>query len=293
MKLIADFKDYLITLGYSEQISYELPNTIQHFLNYIKEEKHKSLSKVSKKDVSQYIHYITESISTKTKRKRSIVQINSYIYALQHFSKFLHIVRDQQLAVQHLVYLKDTNKHKRKPLSITEIQQLFEVTDHTKYGMRDRAMLVLFYSCGLRRNEGINVETTDIDFRRNLIFVRKGKFGKQRYVPFTESSRKYLEEYIYIGRKRFITKATKKKRKTLFISQRGEALDSQSLLNRLKILSKKANINKKVGLHVLRHSIATHLLQKGMNIYSISQFLGHRSLESTQIYTHIIDDEIL
>ena len=239
-----------------------------------------------------YITYIKESISEKTNRKRSIIQINSYIYALRHFEKFLNGIKGQKLPIYHLEYFKETDKKSRTPLRIEDINKLFEVTDNTKFGMRDRAMLTLFYSCGLRRNEGINVETTDIDFKQKLIFVRRGKFGKQRYVPFTEQSKEYLEEYINIGRKRFIRKGETKIRKTLFVSNRGLPLDSQSLLNRLKQLSEKANIKKEVGLHILRHSIATHLLEKGMDIYSISKFLGHSSLESTQIYAHIVDYEL-
>jgi integrase/recombinase XerD len=290
-KLSLDFKDYLLTLGYSQQVCYELPNTINRFLNYFYE-KEKRLSKISRTDMDCYITYIKESISEKTNRKRSIIQINSYIYALRHFEKFLNGIKGQKLPIYHLEYFKETDKKSRTPLRIEDINKLFEVTDNTKFGMRDRAMLTLFYSCGLRRNEGINVETTDIDFKQKLIFVRRGKFGKQRYVPFTEQSKEYLEEYINIGRKRFIRKGETKIRKTLFVSNRGLPLDSQSLLNRLKQLSEKANIKKEVGLHILRHSIATHLLEKGMDIYSISKFLGHSSLESTQIYAHIVDYEL-
>jgi len=149
----------------------------------------------------------------------------------------------------------------------------------------------LYYICGLSRNEGINVQTTDIDFKRRILFVREGKFENQRYFPFTEQSKKHLEEYINIGRRRFIRKSPIKKRKTLFISNRGEKLNSQSLLLRLKLLSDKAGIDKKVGLHILRHSIATHLLQKGMSIYDIATFLGHKSIESTQIYTHVTEND--
>ncbi len=159
--------------------------------------------------------------------------------------------------------------------------------------MQDRAMLVLYYSCGLRRNEGINVLTTDIDLNKRILFVREGKFGKQRYVPFTEKSKKYLDEYLIKGRRQFISKSSTKRRKTLFISYRGEKLESQSLLNRLKFLGEKAKIKRNIGLHLLRHSIATHLLNNGMSIYDIATFLGHNSIETTQIYTHISHNDIL
>jgi len=291
MKRVEEFRDYLITLRYSEQTSYELPNLITHFLKYLEKEKEKTLSKVSKKDIDDYIQIIKYRNSEITKEKRGSIQINSYIYALRHFNKFLYNIHNRKIPVQHIEYLKEENKYKRTPLTIEEVKKLFGATDNTKFGMRDRVMLTLYYSCGLRRNEGINVNTTDIDLKRRLIFVRNGKYGKQRYVPFTEQSKLYIEEYLKTGRRQLISKAITKKRKILFISYRGKSLDSQSLMHRLKLLSKKASIKSRVGLHILRHSIATHLLQKGMSIYDIAEFLGHKSIETTQIYTHITEDD--
>jgi len=290
-KYIDEFKEYLTSLGYSYHISYELPNLITHFINYLSEEKGKTLSTVSKKDIEEYIDIIKFRNSERTKEQRGSIQINSYIYALKHFNKFLYNIYNKEIPVNQIEYIKEKNKYSRIPLTIEEVKKLFKVTDNTKYGMRDRAMLTLFYSCGLRRNEGVNVNTTDIDLKRRVVLVRNGKFGKQRYVPFTEQSKHYLEEYLNKGRKQLISKSIIKKRKTLFISYRGKSLDSQSLLTRLKQLSEKAGIENKVGLHILRHSIATHLLQKGMDIYDIADFLGHSSLESTQIYTHITEDD--
>jgi integrase/recombinase XerD len=288
---VEEFRDYLKTIGYSHHISYELPNLITHFLNYLKSVKEKTLSKVSKRDIDDYIEIIKYCNSDRTKIKRGAIQINNYIYALRQFNKFYYNIYSREIPIQHIEYLKEENRYNRTPLTVEEIKKLFDATDNTKYGMRDRVMLTLFYSCGLRRNEGVNVNTTDIDLKKRIIFVRNGKFGKQRYVPFTEQSKQYLEEYLNIGRRQFVRKAIAKKRKTLFISYRGKSLDSQSLLQRLKQLSEKASIESKVGLHILRHSIATHLLQNGMSIYNIADFLGHKSIESTQIYTHITEDD--
>jgi len=291
MKIVEEFRDYLNTLGYSHHISYALPNQITHFLNYLEKKKEKTLSRVSKKDIDDYMDLIKYGISEMTKEKRGSIQINSYIYTLKKFNIFLYNIHNRGIPVQHIEYLRNENKYKRTPFTIEEVKKLFEATDNTKFGMRDRVMLTLYYSCGLRRNEGVNVNTTDIDLKKRLLFVRNGKFGKQRYVPFTEQSKLYIEEYLKTGRRQLISKAVTKKRKTLFISYRGKSLDSQSLMHRLKQLSIKASIKQRVGIHVLRHSIATHLLQKGMSIYDIAEFLGHKSIETTQIYTHITEDD--
>lgn len=289
MKEIEEFRSYLKNLGYSKQICYNIPSRVIHFKNYLKQ-LDKSISKSSKLDVLNYVIHLQKESSPRTKKIRSNNQINSYIYALRHYSKYLYEVKGQLFIMNHVSYLKD-DCNKRKHISLEDVKKLYAITDHTKYGLRDRAMLAIYYNCGLRRNEGINVLTTDINFNDNYIHVRIGKLGKQRKVPFTETTKKILQEYIETGRRRLLIKGEIKIRKTLFISYRGEKLDSQTLNYRVKKLGEKAGIQQKVTLHILRHSIATHLLEQGMNIYSISNFLGHSSLESTQIYTHI--DEVI
>jgi len=116
--------------------------------------------------------------------------------------------------------------------------------------------------------------------------VRKGKNYKERYVPMTEAIKADLENYIYQAREQ-LQSFKETKNEALFISLKGTRLCGNSLLDRLKKLVKEAKIQKEIGLHTLRHSIATHLLQSGLSLEEVSQFLGHSSLESTQIYTHL------
>ena len=156
---------------------------------------------------------------------------------------------------------------------------------------RDRAMLAIFYGCGLRRNEGVNVDLSDINFDRSILHVRKGKNNKERMVPISKASLKHLQGYIYDHRHQLI----RSKEEALFLSQQGKRMQGQSMLLRLKKLQYLTGdldlLNKEIGLHTLRHSIATHLLSAGMKLESISRFLGHSSLESTQIYTHLLEEE--
>jgi len=129
------------------------------------------------------------------------------------------------------------------------------------------------------------------------VYVRKGKNYKERFVPINRKNLEILEDYIYEARPEFIHH---KENEALFISQQGKRLDGMSIANRLKAIviaaENKKIIDKKITLHTLRHSIATHLLQRSVPLESIKHFLGHSSLESTQIYTHIlktIEDENL
>lgn len=144
----------------------------------------------------------------------------------------------------------------------------------------------------LTRTEAVSLLLKDILFDKERIHVRKGKNYKERYVPINEFNLRILEEYIYDYRPLFYNY---KQTEYLLINYRGKQLQGQSLSNRLTAIVEATNnqqlTTKNLTPHILRHSIATHLLEKGANIETISQFLGHTSLESTQIYTHLLEDK--
>ena len=129
-----------------------------------------------------------------------------------------------------------------------------------------------------------------MNFDKQILHVRKGKNYKERFVPFNKTNSQILQEYIYDHRTYFINA---RQTNALFMSTQGHRLQSQSLGLRLKLLIQKTDDielhQQDVSLHTLRHSIATHLLSAGMPLENISKFLGHSSLESTQIYTHLIE----
>jgi integrase/recombinase XerD len=184
-------------------------------------------------------------------------------------------------------------------LTEEEIKQLYKATEiesnHPKqesFNSRDRAMLTVFYGCGLRRNEGVHLSVDDINFDRRILHVRKGKNYKERLVPFSKNSSQHLQEWVYDHRPGLVKS---QKEGSLFIGRMGTPMLGGSLYTRLKLLQLNTeNIElqqKNIGLHALRHSIATHLLANGMELQKIQRFLGHSSLESTQIYTHLIEKE--
>ena len=150
-------------------------------------------------------------------------------------------------------------------------------------------MLVVLYSCGLRRNEAVHLDISDIYFDKERIHVRKGKNYKERFVPINRKNAEILEDYIFEARLQFNDAHLSE---ALFISQKGNRLNGMSFAVRLQKLvhltGNKSIIDKKITLHTLRHSIATHLLEHEVKLESIKTFLGHSSLESTQIYTHLL-----
>lgn len=177
-------------------------------------------------------------------------------------------------------------------LTQDEIRQLYQACDTSNpFGIRDQAMLSLFYGCGLRRKEGLSLEVSDLKFNDNLIHVREGKFRKERYVPMGKQVRDDLQTYVLEARPYLLKEDSHDHIKSVLISQRGKTPTGETLKFRLLHLQQQTGNPvlqaKKMGLHMLRHSIATHLLQQGMGLKRIAQFLGHTHLESTQIYTHL------
>jgi site-specific recombinase XerD len=171
-------------------------------------------------------------------------------------------------------------------LTRAEIRRLYEAINDDVLGIRDRAMLAVYYGCGLRLSEGAALTLSDVIADRKLLHVRKGKGYKERYVPVAGRSYKAIQLYIEEGRPQLLQGPGDR----LFIGAgSGRPLTTQSLYIRIKRLVSVAGLTKRVGTHTLRHSIATHLLQSGMTLERISEFLGHSCVDSTQLYTHLVN----
>lgn len=219
----------------------------------------------------------------------SLNSLRNNLSALKRFGKYLRETEQGNLEVEMQL---PVNKYPSiEILSQKEIKELYYATDQTVLGMRDKAMLSVYYGCGLRRNEAVNLNVEDILLERNKLIVRKGKGYKERIVPITGKIKEDLENYINYARIDLIERNPSEK--AFFVGLRGNRISGNMLYERLKQLREKAGIIKDVGLHTLRHSIATHLVQDGMDIEFVSKFLGHSSLESTQIYTHIANVELV
>jgi integrase/recombinase XerD len=172
-------------------------------------------------------------------------------------------------------------------LTRSEIRRLYGVTGEEVLGIRDRAMLSVFYGCGLRLQEGASLEMGDVLHDKRMLYVRRGKGHKERYVSVAEQPYQDIQGYIEQGRPELLQRPCS----ALFIdANKGRPIHKQSLYLRIKALVQKAGITKEIGTHSLRHSIATHLLQSGMTMERIKEFLGHAALDSTQIYTHLINE---
>ena len=284
--LLQGFMDWLTLLNYSPLSIPVITQAVQHFIHHLLAESKTSVEQLTATDASAYIQHLKATTGKRTGKPLSGAHINKQIQALKLFSKYLR--QTGKSPVGFALEREPEDKAKPAHLSQPEITALYEAISDSVLGVRDRAMLAVFYGCGLRLNEGASVELKDILHERKLLHVRKGKRSKERLVPMAEKSYQAIRFYLDYGRPQLLQD---KPTDALFIdANKGRPMQRQSLYIRIKALAKRAKIKKKVGTHTLRHSIATHLLQSGMPLERIQQFLGHADLDSTQIYTHLKND---
>jgi integrase/recombinase XerD len=284
--LESGFKEWLAVTGYAGSTVNSLPAHVKEFLSWL-EESNRRIESITPQTLQSYFLYLEQ----RPRQRRAGALSNNYLLkhlqALKRLSEYLRDT-DQESFDADIVITGDKRKIP-EILSREEIKQLYEITEDTPMGLRDRAMLAVYYGCGLRRNEGISLDREDILTDKNLLYVRYGKGNKERYVPMTAEVKEDIESYLIYGRP-FLVK--EEYEQAFFLTERGERPEGESLYIRLKQLAEKAEIDKVVGLHMLRHTIATHLLENGMSLENIALFLGHESLESTQIYTHILNNDL-
>ena len=294
-EILKSFKNWLDILGFADSTLESLPNHLQEFFYYLENHNINTINHITTQIIKDYYEHLKTRDNKARDGGLSKAYLNKHLQALFKFNDYLKEHNHKSINI----HLKREEQNQRDSLQILtqeEIKQLFKATNYSnnqqRICKRDTVLLVLLYSCGLRRNEAINLEIKDILFDKERIYVRKGKNYKERYVPINQYNLKIIEEYIYDYRPTFYNY---KDTEYLLINYRGTPLQGQSLCNRLtKIVEAtqdKTIIEKQITPHILRHSIATHLLEKGADIETISQFLGHSSLESTQIYTHLLEDK--
>lgn len=284
-RLLEAFKEWLKLQGYAKQTVYNLPTLTKEFLRYL-EQQEINLSDLTPEIIRTYFFHLKRR---KKERSHGVLSLNSLINhrrAIKHFSRYLR--QTDQYFFEVNVPLEKLEYKVKTILNQEEIRKLYACCDGTPLGLRDRAMLAVFYGCGLRRSEAVGLDVDDFLAEKNMLYVRKGKNYKERYIPLTAEVKEDLEDYLYYARPIHLKQPDQK---AFFLSGRGNRLLGCSFLSRLNRLLDLASINKPVGLHGLRHSIATHLLENGMELKQIAWFLGHSSIESTQIYTHLLNAE--
>jgi len=256
---------YLSKLTTELKLRASSPRTIESYHFFLKPFL-ESIDDPQKISVDQVKVFLADLIDKYSNKSRSLA-----VSSLRFF--FKRVVDRPDIFVK----LEVPKKEKKLPvvLSVQEVKALIDASSNQK----SKLLIRFLYSSGLRVSELVNLKPQDLDFNQSMGWVRKGKGSKDRIFKIAETLTKQLQRYL--------TKHPGK-----FVFSENEPMSTRNVQMIIKTTAKKANINKRVTPHTLRHSFATHLLENGENLLVIQQLLGHENLETTRIYTHISQDQL-
>jgi integrase/recombinase XerD len=280
---INQFTNYLHQIGYAKGSKSSITRHISEFLTYTKLEANQIITS----QIQSFFEYLEQRPmkvklpSNKTGALGSAT-IYGYINSLKQFFYWLEqteqIITNPMSSFIHKALIKNT----RQPLTQLQIQQLFNATDTIK----EKIILHLFYSCGLRRTEAENLNSNDVQFTKRMLYVRKGKGSKRRAVPINEKIAKDFENY-YLNERIKLNVLSSEVEMAFILNNHYTRMKGDSYCRIFKQIIQRTEIPILYSPHHLRHSIATHLLENGLSLEFIRDFLGHTHLDTTQIYTKV------
>jgi len=291
--IIKSFKNWLETLNYSQSAIKNYPIYVKELLYYAETKQINQIEKLESKTIEGFIRNVKTRKNETLGGGLSANYINNIINGTLKFLEYLRLTDKHTLHVELTRLKVDTAT--KDILTQAEIISLFQALDQILHPIakRNKAIIACFYGAGLRLNETVQLNLEDVSIRSKTIHVKHGKGNKERLVPLTNYFTSIIEDYIKNCRD-VLEGIAETTEPALFIGVAGERIKKDNYYNILKTILDTANIeslaNKKITPHTFRHSVATHLLQMDMEIEDIARFLGHSSLESTMIYTHIVEE---
>jgi len=268
--------------GLSKNTIISYRRDLEGYLDYLEEQKINSLEKVDRNRISDFMYELKKlGLNTNSIARK--------LAAIKAFYRFL--VREKILKQDPTSLLESPKLWKKIPevLSVQEIENLIAQPDlRKKGGIRDRAILELLYATGMRVSELTQLKNRDVNL--DVGFVRcLGKGNKERIVPLGKKAIEWLSKYIEKERPYFLKKASTD---ALFLTRLHKRFSRQSIWKMIKKYARRARIRKEIRPHILRHSFATHLLERGADLRSVQEMLGHSDISTTQVYTHINKDRL-
>ncbi len=282
-KLLNDFKSFLqIEKSLSENSVWAYLSDVQKLLDFILEKKHGiQLNQIALTDLKDFVELISKLGIAPRSQSRIISGIRSF---------FKYMLMDNLIERDPSLLLELPAIGKKLPvfLSIEEIDLIESSIDLSKpEGHRNKAIIETLYSCGLRVSELINLKLTNLFFEFDFIKVL-GKGDKERLVPISEKAKEEINVYIANYRSQLDVK--KGFENFLFLNRRGKKLSREMIFVIVKELAEFAGLDKNISPHTFRHSFATHLVDGGADLRAVQEMLGHESIITTEIYTHLSND---
>lgn len=277
-------EQFLIYLKQEKQYSDNTINSYEKdfkkFLQFLKEEKINNLDEIDFKLLRKYLFYLHEKNYTNKTTARMISSLKSF---------YKYLIKKKITNKNPMSLIKTPKIEKKLPkfLYYDELEQILAIPDKTTtLGLRDALLLEMLYSTGIRVSEIVSVKLKDIDFYDKRILIL-GKGNKERYVLYGNKMQKLLEQYMEESRPKLLPKDD-----YLLLNRYGEQLTDRGVRKIIDSILKKGIVNQHISPHTLRHTFATHMLDSGADIKIVQELLGHESLSTTQIYTHVSNEKI-
>jgi integrase/recombinase XerD len=282
-----NYKKHLDILGLNPETTQARYLYLKEFFSWLETLKIFELQQIKSKEIANYNDYLKNKISQRTNKPIKQKSIYDHMRNLQQYLGYLlEIETIKSNPASHLKFTNGTEKVERFIFTQNQIQELYKIAN-----LEERTILNIAYGCGLRVQEISDLNQEDVRLTENIIIVQKGKNSKRRLVPISQKISNEIKEYL---------ESLEQKNNTIFINNKARRMQEWGFNARLKQLILKTEFGQKltaeelnkIGIHSLRHSIATHLLENGMKLEQVQNFLGHSHIESTEIYTHISQNQI-
>lgn len=271
--------------GYSKSTLHRRESDIRRFIGWCDDRSLNHPNQVTKPILERYQRYLFHYRQERNNQPLSATSQNHYLTSVRQFFKWM--TQQNYLLynpASELVIIKQ-NPALPVVLSVEEIEKLMEQPDiNSSGGIRDRAILELFYSTGIRRSELCNLKLQDISLTRKTLYVKEGKGNKDRLIPIGERALHWLTRYLNETRNQLLTDLHQE---AFFLNDYGDPFRDNKLGDKVKRFMRNAGIDVPGSCHLLRHAMATHMLENGAELRFIQAMLGHADLSATQIYTHV------
>lgn len=284
-----NYKKHLLILGYNPNTCLSRYLYLKQFFSWLESLQINQLEYVTPKNIVDYQDYIKTLKNTRTKENLVKETIYSRLRNIQnYFGYALELGKIKTNPASSFKFYTPKEQAERIIFTQNQIKELYKITENKQ----EKMILNIAYGCGLRVGEMVKLNKKDIDLQENRLVVESGKNNKRRIVPITNQ--------IVIALKEYLESSEIQNSKPIFLNIENRRMQSGSFNLILKKLIDKTNFGQrfkqeelnKIGMHTLRHSIATHLLENGMKLEQVQTFLGHSNLETTEVYTHISTEQL-
>ncbi len=281
-KNINNFIEYLkYQKNYSDFTCKNYTRDIQEFNIFLKNEK-LDYKNMNYNECIKYLNYLTDKNNSKSSISRKLSSLRTF---------YKYLVINNKIKSNPFLLISSPKKEKRIPkfINYNNIEEIFNVPNiNTKEGQREKLILEILYGCGIRVSELVNIKLKDIDFSNKTILIF-GKGSKERIVSFGDYANDIMNMYINDGRKKLLMQTESE---YLIVGEKKDRLTTRRIEQIIDDIIKRTSIKLNITPHMFRHTFATHLLDNGCDLLAVQELLGHESLSSTEIYTHVSNEHL-